>query len=107
MGKLNFRLQEARKALEKPPVENRRIRESGETNAWILIGGQRKFRITVPQGRGEVKIGTAKSIYNQFKLNDEDCMAFIKCSMSGKEYVAFIEKKLLRAKYKSALVHES
>lgn len=95
MAKLNLTIQQVRKAVEtKPGAGNVKIRGTGEMQAWIIVDGKKVARVTIPHGKGPLKKGTAKNICNSLKLSTKQCVDFIQCPMSGKEYIELLRQKI-------------
>ena len=63
-------------------------RRSGkELNCWIKIGGRKVTRVTYPkQHRGDMPIGTLRSIQKQLQLNNKQFEDFIECPMTRTDY---------------------
>ena len=94
MSKYNFTIQELTSAISKKL--NLQFRIGKERNAWYELDGKKILRVTIPKGRGQVKIGTANSIRNQIKLSIEQYGDLIRCPISGKDYESIIREKIER-----------
>ena len=62
-------------------------RSGKEMNCWIKIEGRKVTRVTYPkQHRGDIPIGTLRSIRNQLKLNNKQFDDFVECPMTRTDY---------------------
>lgn len=92
MGRLNFTISDVRNLLEnKLHVQPR---TAGERNYWFYLDGKKCLRVTLPQGRGQLKPGTANSIVNQLKLCKNQFNEFVSCKWTLEDYVYMIRGKI-------------
>jgi len=92
MGELNFSISDVQGTLEgklrlKP-------RNAGERNYWFYLDGRKCLRVTLPQGRGPLKPGTANSIINQLKLCKKQFLEYLSCKSNLRDFEYTIRGKI-------------
>ena len=92
MGELNFSISDVQGILEgkiqlKP-------RNKGERNYWFYLDGRKCLRVTLPQGRGPLKRGTANSIINQLKLCKNQFREYVTCKHNLRDFENTIRGKI-------------
>lgn len=89
---MGFKKQEIKNTVEKKLGLN--PRKGKENNAWYSVDGKNRFRITYPNGKGELKKGTLSKIRDQFHLTNDEFSDLINCPMSSTQYESLIRKKI-------------
>jgi hypothetical protein len=92
MGELNFTISDVKNLLENKL--QLQPRKAGERNYWFYLDGRKCLRITLPQGRGHLKRGTANSIANQLKLCKNQFREYVSCKHSLRDYDYTIRGKI-------------
>jgi hypothetical protein len=93
MGRLNFTISDVRRLVE--DKLDMRPRSAGERNYWFYLDGKKCLRVTLPQGRGALKPGTANSIVNQLKLCKDQFGQFLHCDGTLRDYTYMIRGKIM------------
>ncbi len=69
-------------------------RSVGEVNCWVIIDGQKVFRVTRPQThKGDLPTGKLNSIRNQARLRWEEFEQLVACSLSRDDYHDLMRKQ--------------
>jgi hypothetical protein len=92
MGELNFSISDVQGILE--GKLRMRPRKEGERNYWFYLDDRKCLRVTLPQGRGPLKRGTANSIINQLKLCKEQFREYLSCKQVLRDYEYTIRGKI-------------
>jgi hypothetical protein len=92
MGELNFSISDVQGLLERKL--HLKPRKEGERNYWFYLDGRKCLRVTLPQGRGSLKPGTANSIVNQLKLCKDQFREYISCKHDLRDFEYAIRGKI-------------
>jgi len=66
-----------------------------ELNGWLYYKKRKILRVTIPKGRGELKIGTQNAIRDKLRLNSPDFDDLINCPLRLEDYINILKEKRL------------
>jgi hypothetical protein len=92
MGELNFSISDVQGVLE--GKLQMKPRSAGERNYWFYLDSRKCLRVTLPQGRGPLKPGTANSIINQLKLCKSQFWEYLTCKNGLRDFEYTIRGKI-------------
>ena len=92
MGELNFSISDVKHLLEGKLKLKPWSR--GERKYWFYLDGRKCLRVTLPQGRGPLKHGTANSIVNQLKLCKNQFREYLSCKTDLRDFEYTIRGKI-------------
>jgi len=68
-------------------------RSGREEVYWVILDGQKRFKVRVPKGRGNWGIGCQESVRKDLQLSHGDFDGLVDCSLTGPDYEQMLLEK--------------